>query len=80
MTLEGCSVGTAVRLRRVDAPPKRRRRLFELGFVPGTRLEVVGRGGIGGLLVSVNTDTRVAVGAEIAGALHVDLVGERADD
>jgi ferrous iron transport protein A len=65
-------VGTVSVLRRVEAGRVRRRRLAELGFVPGARIEVIGRGGVGGLIVAVNADSRVAVDAAGARELHVD--------
>jgi Fe2+ transport system protein FeoA len=58
-------------LRRVEATRVRRRRLAELGFVPGARVEVIGRGGLGGLILAVNADTRVAVDAAGARELWV---------
>lgn len=74
-SLDRCPVGTVSVLRRVEATRLRRRRLAELGFVPGARLEVIGRGGVGGLIVAVDADSRVAVDA--AGAREL-WVGEPA--
>jgi Fe2+ transport system protein FeoA len=71
-TLDRCPVGTTSVLRRVEATRVRRRRLAELGFVPGARIEVIGRGGVGGLIVAVNADSRVAVDAAGARELRVD--------
>jgi Fe2+ transport system protein FeoA len=65
-------VGSVSVLRRVDAGRVRRRRLDELGFVPGATIEVIGRGGVGGLVLAVNADTRVAVDAAGAGELWVE--------
>jgi len=64
-------VGSVSVLHRVEATRVRRRRLAELGFVPGARIEVLGRGGIDGLLLAVNADTRVAVDAAGARDLWV---------
>ena len=77
-SLADCRVGTAVVLRRITAPRLRRRRLAELGFVPGARLEVVGRSGVRGLVLAVNADTRVAVDAATARDLWADPAAERA--
>jgi Fe2+ transport system protein FeoA len=76
--LSDCAVGTAVRLSRITGPRLRRRRLAELGFVPGARIEVIGRGGVRGLVLAVNADTRVAIDAATAGDLWADLVPESA--
>ena len=72
-SLDRCPVGTVSVLRRVEATRVRRRRLAELGFVPGARIEVIGRGGVGGLIVAVNADSRVAVDA--AGARELQVGG-----
>ncbi|WP_312030353.1 FeoA domain-containing protein [Actinomycetospora sp. TBRC 11914] len=64
-------VGSVSVLRRVEADRARRRRLAELGFVPGATIEVLGRGGVGGLVLAVNADTRVAVDAAGARELRV---------
>jgi Fe2+ transport system protein FeoA len=58
--LDQWPVGTRGVLRAVRAAGPRRRRLAELGFVPGAAVEVVGRGA-GGLVVGVNADARVAI-------------------
>ncbi|WP_018333448.1 ferrous iron transport protein A [Actinomycetospora chiangmaiensis] len=58
--LDQWPVGTRGVLRAVRAAGARRRRLAELGFVPGAAVEVVGRGA-GGLVVGVNADARVAI-------------------
>ena len=68
----GRPVGSVSLLRRVDAGRVRRRRLAELGFVPGATIEVIGRGGVGGLVLAVNADTRVAVDAAGARELWVE--------
>ena len=67
-------VGSTSTLRRVEAGRVRRRRLAELGFVPGATIEILGRGGVGGLVLAVNADTRVAVDA--AGARELWVRGE----
>jgi ferrous iron transport protein A len=70
-------VGSRSVLRRVDAGRVRRRRLAELGFVPGAVIDVIGRGGVGGLVLAVNADTRVAVDAAGARELWVREGGLR---
>ena len=67
-------VGSSSTLSRVEAGRVRRRRLAELGFVPGATIEILGRGGVGGLVLGVNADTRVAVDA--AGARELWVRGE----
>ncbi|WP_433798549.1 FeoA family protein [Actinomycetospora sp. CA-084318] len=55
-----CPVGTRGVLHAVRAAGTRRRRLAELGFVPGAAVEVIGRGA-SGLVIGVNDDARVAI-------------------
>ena len=74
LSLADCRVGAAVTLSRITGPRPQRRRLAELGFVPGAHIEVVGRGGVRGLVLAVNSDTRVAIDAATAGDLWADLV------
>lgn len=70
--LDRWPVGTRGVLRAVRAAGTRRRRLAELGFVPGAAIEVIGRGA-GGLLVGVNADARVAIDRAGAGELWVTV-------
>lgn len=74
--LADCAIGTALTLSRITGPRLRRRRLAELGFVPGARIEVVGGGGVRGLVLAVNADTRVAIDAATARDLWADPVPE----
>lgn len=75
MTPRDTAVGAPMRLRRVTGDQRHRRRLVELGFVPGAPLSVIGRGMHGGLILALG-DARVAVDAATAGTLQV----EPADD
>jgi Fe2+ transport system protein FeoA len=77
-SLADCGVGASVTLRRITGTRLRRRRLAELGFVPGARVEVLGRGGVRGLVLAVNDDTRVAVDAATAGELWTEPTPEQA--
>lgn len=75
MTPRETAVGTVLRLRRVTGDRRHRRRLVELGFVPGARLSVIGRGMHGGLILGLG-DARVAVDAATAGTLQVEPAGD----
>lgn len=72
LRLSDLPVGSISVLSRVSTSRSRRRRLAELGFVAGATIEVLGRGGVNGLLLAVNADTRVAVDATGAGELWVE--------
>jgi ferrous iron transport protein A len=71
MVLRECPAGQPVRLRRLAVARRERVRLVELGFVPGARIRVVGRGVAGGLVVAIG-DARVALDARTGGALVVE--------
>lgn len=77
-SLADCGVGAVLTLSHITGPRLRRRRLAELGFVPGAQVEVVGRGGVRGLVLAVNADTRVAIDAATAKDLWADAVPESA--
>lgn len=74
-TLRGCSVNSSHRVRRVTGATRHRRRLIELGFVPGAILTVLGKGALGGLVLALG-DARVAVDAATAGTLLVEPIHE----
>jgi Fe2+ transport system protein FeoA len=71
MDLRDCRPADRARLYRIDGDRHQRRRLMELGFVPGQVLRVLGRGATGGLLLAIG-DARVAVDVETCQALRVD--------
>jgi Fe2+ transport system protein FeoA len=62
--------GGSVRLTGMAVAGPMRRRLLELGFVPGQILRVLGRGATGGLLLAVG-DSRIAVDRQVCAALKV---------
>ncbi|WP_425824699.1 FeoA family protein [Streptomyces fractus] len=66
--------GSRHRLVTVRAAADHRRRLIELGFVPGAVLRVVCAGGAGGRLLAVG-ESRVAVDAELLAMLRTELLG-----
>jgi ferrous iron transport protein A len=70
MDLRDCRPTDRARLHRIDGDREQRRRLMELGFVPGQILRVLGRGATGGLLLAVG-DARIAVDTETCRALRV---------
>lgn len=63
--------GAVVRLCRVTGDRRHRRRLAELGFVPGVEMSVLGRGMYGGLVLALG-DGRFAVDAKTAATLEVE--------
>jgi Fe2+ transport system protein FeoA len=66
--------GSQARLTGIAAAGSARRRLLELGFVPGQVLRVLGRGATGGLLLAVG-DSRIALDQQTCTALRVAPVG-----
>lgn len=62
---------TAV-LRRVEGPRAWRRRLLELGFVPGTELALVRRAGTGDVLEVELRQVRISLRISEARALEVE--------
>ncbi|MFE4857822.1 ferrous iron transport protein A [Streptomyces sp. NPDC056670] len=73
MNLLESPVGQSLALLRVEADPRCRLRLLELGFVPGAGLRVVGRGATGGLLIA-HGDARTALDSATAAGLLVEAV------
>ncbi|MFF4777037.1 FeoA family protein [Microtetraspora fusca] len=67
--------GALMRLCQVTGDRRHRRRLAELGFVPGAVLSVLNRGMHGGLVLALG-DGRVAVDALTAATLVVEPAGE----
>ncbi|MBP2706155.1 ferrous iron transport protein A [Microbispora sp. RL4-1S] len=63
--------GGVMRLSRVTGDRRHRRRLAELGFVPGAKMSVLNRGLHGGLVLVLG-DGRVAVDALTAATLVVE--------
>lgn len=73
MVLRDCQPGHEVTLRGLVAAQFDRLRLLELGFVPGSRIRIIGRGAAGALVVAIG-DTRVAMDARTGGSLVVEPV------
>jgi ferrous iron transport protein A len=73
MTPGECVAGSWLRVRRVTGDRRHRRRLAELGFVPGAVLSVASRSVHGGLILALG-DSRVAVDAATAATLVVEPV------
>ncbi|MFB9238022.1 FeoA domain-containing protein [Plantactinospora siamensis] len=70
MNLTEVRVGGTALLSAVRAPRELRRRLLELGFVPGRGIRVLGRGATGGLLLALG-DARLALDVEACRAVLV---------
>ncbi len=73
MVLRDCRPGSHVRLSGLIGGHPQRRRLLELGFVPGAVIQVIGRGAVGGLVVGVD-DARLALDARTGGSMVVEPV------
>jgi Fe2+ transport system protein FeoA len=58
-------------LKRIEGPRSLRRRLMELGFLPGTHVEVVRTGGLGGLIEVEARSSRL--GLRLSEAEHLVL-------
>jgi Fe2+ transport system protein FeoA len=74
MVLRDCQPGSSVRLSGHIGGHPQRRRLLELGFVPGAVIRVIGRGAVGGLVVALD-DARLALDARTGGSMVVEPVG-----
>jgi ferrous iron transport protein A len=70
MTLRECRPGAEVLLLEMTVDGPDRQRLLDWGFLPGARLSLVARSLAGALVVALD-DARVAMDAELAGALIV---------
>lgn len=75
--LRAVPLGHTVPLGRPQGHRLLRRRMAELGFVRGALVSVLSRGAHGSVLVAVG-DTRVALDAEAADALVVELASPTA--
>jgi ferrous iron transport protein A len=64
--------GQRCTLLRIEGPRPLRRRLMELGFLPGTPIEVMRRGGLGGLIEVAARSSRL--GLRLSEAEHLVLV------
>jgi Fe2+ transport system protein FeoA len=68
-------LGAPAIVRSVDCDRLVRRRLFELGLLPGTRLEVIRRAPLGDPLELSLRGYRLSIRAEEARAIGVERVG-----
>jgi len=62
--------GETVRISEIRGGRNLRRRLLEMGFLPGTEIMIVVNGG--GPVIVVNGSTRTAIGRGMAGNIFVD--------
>ncbi|UFS94873.1 FeoA family protein [Nocardia huaxiensis] len=62
--------GDSFRIERIAGQQSHRRRLLEMGLIPGTAVTVTGVGVFGGRILRVG-DARIAVDAGTAGAITV---------
>jgi Fe2+ transport system protein FeoA len=72
-TLSVLPVGQRAVLRAVGGERAYRRRLLELGFVPGTELRVVRRVGVGDVLEVELRHSRISLRISEASALEVEV-------
>jgi Fe2+ transport system protein FeoA len=74
MTLADVPLNTPVTLRHVGGPRAFRRRLMELGLLPGTRLEVINVAPLGDPLELRVRGARLSIRREEAATLAVEAV------
>ena len=72
-TLSALPVGQRALLRAVGGERAYRRRLLELGFVPGTELRLVRRVGVGDVLEVELRHSRISLRISEASALEVEV-------
>ena len=72
-TLAALAPGRKAVLRRLGGDRAWRRRLMELGFVPGTELSLVRRVGVGDVLEVELRHSRISLRISEAGALEVEV-------
>ncbi len=71
MVLNESPIGIANRVERLGGDGSFRRRLMELGLLPGTRVTVLGRAPLGGPLELLVRGCSLTLGREDAGAIEV---------
>ncbi len=71
MRLSDCPLGSTHRLERLGGEASFRRRLMELGLLPGTLLTVLGRAPLGGPLELLVRGCSFTLGREDASAIEV---------
>lgn len=72
-TLAALPIGQRARLLTVGGERAYRRRLLELGFVPGTELRLVRRVGVGDVLEVELRHSRISLRISEAAAIEVDV-------
>jgi Fe2+ transport system protein FeoA len=72
-TLSALPIGQRARLLSVGGERAYRRRLLELGFVPGTELRLVRRVGVGDVLEVELRHSRISLRISEASAIEVDV-------
>ncbi|MFS0838066.1 FeoA family protein [Paenibacillus sp. 1P03SA] len=75
LSLDQVSVGSAVRLSRIEVQGGMRRRLLDLGFVPGNRVEVIQRSPLGDPTAFRVSNTTIALRKEESSLIYAEPEG-----
>jgi len=76
MTLVDMKIGEKADVLQINKGSQAERRLFEIGIVPGARIELLSRHPFKGPLVLKIGGARIALGRKIASNIEVKLVDE----
>jgi ferrous iron transport protein A len=77
MTLRDLESGARAVVKEVHGGFSLRRRLGDVGVLPGGTVEVLRSGALGGPMLIAVREARVAIGQRQAQKIEVDLVGEK---
>lgn len=75
VTLYGAGTGQHVRLNRIEVQGVLRRRLLDLGFVPGNVIEVLQRSPLGDPIAFRVNNTTIALRMEESSLMYGEIVG-----
>jgi ferrous iron transport protein A len=74
MNLREATIGTALTVEHVGGERSFRRRLMELGLVPGTRLEILGAAPFGGPIELLTRGCSLSIRREEAAFVEVNVI------
>ncbi|EGL16016.1 ferrous iron transport protein A [Paenibacillus chitinolyticus] len=75
LSLDQVKVGSVVRLSRIEVQGGMRRRLLDLGFVPGNRVEVIQRSPLGDPTAFRVSNTTIALRKEESSLIYTEPEG-----
>ena len=76
LSLDALQVGQSARVERVEAGPAMRRRLMDLGLIPGTRVTCLGKSPAGDPAAYLIRGAVIALRGRDAGEIRVDALPE----